>query len=318
MKVLIIGLSSIVKRRVLPALQGIAEVERIDVATRKADDEAVRSGWSQGDAYEDYSEAIRRTPAELVYVSLVNSEHERWVHRALEQGMHVVVDKPGFLGLEPSMRMAELAVKQDRCLAEATVFAYHPQVAAARQLFAQASDAPLRIVAVLSFPPMDPSNFRYQQALGGGAMWDLGPYLVAASRVFFDAEPLQVDCRVLARREDGLEMAFSAMGAFSDGRSLAGHFGFDTAYVNRLHVIGRSVDVEADRMFTTPPDYANSIRVGGEGVPPTLQVPAADAFSCFFEHVLGRIKAHDWSRLVADLVIDSRVLERYRAAARAA
>jgi NDP-hexose-3-ketoreductase len=313
MDVLIVGLSSIVTRRVLPALKSLSQVGRIDVATKKGADPSTRRDWTHGDVYQDYAEAIRRTPAELVYVSLINSEHERWTRAALETGKHVVVDKPAFLGCDHADRMVELAAEHDVCVAEAIVFGYHPQIRIARQLLHDSGPAPTRISMGLSFPPMDPANFRYQASLGGGALWDVGPYLVATSRLFFDSEPLSVDCHVLARR-DGVEIAFSALGVFKEGCSLIGQFGFDTAYVNRLQLIGQSLVVEIDRAFTTPPDYANTIRVTGAGAPSLVEVAPADAFRNFFEHVLGRIEAHDWRQLTADLLADSRVLESYRAA----
>jgi NDP-hexose-3-ketoreductase len=313
-QVLILGLSSIVTRRVLPALRQLAEVEAIDVATTKAADPAVRGSWTGGTAYSDYAAALQGSSAELVYVSLVNSEHERWARAALEAGRHVVVDKPAFLGCDRTMRMAELAAKHGRCLCEATVFAYHPQVDAARQVFAENGDQVFRVVAVLSFPPMDASNFRYDPALGGGAMWDLGPYLAACGRVFFGVEPDLVESRVVARRGD-LEIAFSALGVFGEGRSLAGQFGFDTAYVNRLQLIGGAVTVELDRAFTTPAGHANTLRVVARDAARTVGVPAADSFALFFQHVIRSIRAHHWGSLSADMLTDARVLERYREAA---
>jgi predicted dehydrogenase len=248
----------------------------------------------------------------------VNSEHERWTQAALEMRKHVVVDKPAFLGHDRATRMVELAARRDVCLAEATVFGYHPQVGTARRLLEDAGSPPTRMSAGLSFPPMDAANFRYQAALGGGAMWDVGPYLVATSRLFFGSQPVTVDCRVLARNETNVDTAFSALGTFSEGRSLVGQFGFDTAYVNRLQLIGRSLIVELDRAFTIPTDYANTIRVTGSNGPSIVEVAAADAFRCFFDHVIARIEAHDFSPLAADLLADAQVLERYREAARAA
>lgn len=315
MDVLIIGLSSLVTRRVLPALKGLSQVARIDIATRKSADPTTRKNWTHGHVYEDYAEALKRTSAQLVYVSLVNSEHERWTQTALEQGKHVVVDKPAFLGPERAERMVELAAKHDLCLAEATVFSYHPQLKIARQMLAEVGPSVPRISMVLSFPPMDPGNFRYQAALGGGALWDIGPYLVATGRIFFASDPVTVDCRVLARSDTNVEIAFTALGTFPGGGSVVGQFGFDTAYMNRLQLIGRTHIVEIDRAFTTPSDYANTVRVTGPSGTSSVDVGPADAFRCFFDHVLGQIAAHDAGGLAADLLADSRLLERYRRAA---
>ena len=315
MDVLILGLSSIVSRRALPALRALPRVGRIDLATRKASDPAVRASWEDGEIYADYAEALSHSSAELVYVSLVNSEHEPWTRAALEHDRHVVVDKPALLGRASAETLVDLAARRSRCLAEATVFGYHPQIAMIQQAFADAGLAPTRISVLLSFPPLDPGNFRYQPSLGGGALWDVGPYLVAASRVFFGEEPSTTDCRILARGGDGVELAFSALGGFPGGRSLMGHFGFDTAYCNRLQLIGPTISLELDRAFTTPGDYANTIRGTVADQPVSIAVPPADSFGLFFDHLTERIEAADWRQLTADLLMDARSLERYRATA---
>ena len=63
-----------------------------------------------------------------------------------------MVDKPAFLSLAAAEQLLELADKQGRCLAEATVFGYHPQIAAMQAAFAEADDAPIRLSVLQSFP----------------------------------------------------------------------------------------------------------------------------------------------------------------------
>lgn len=315
MDLLILGLSSIVTRRVLPALRSLPTVGRVDLATRKAGDPEVTAGWTHGRVFPDYLTALRQSRAPLVYVSLVNSEHERWARGALEHGFHVVVDKPAFLGCEPAEDLLDLAAKQGRCLAEATVFGYHPQIAAVKEAFAAAGSELTRISALFTFPPMDPTNFRYRSVLGGGALWDVGPYAVATGRIFFGEEPTVVACQTLARGGEDVEIAFSALQVFPSGGSLVGHFGFDAAYCNRLTVIGNDLIVDLDRAFTTPPDFTNSIRVSAPQGTSSAQVAAADSFALFFGHLLSCVSAGDWTELGRDLLADARTLERLRKAA---
>src|SRR5438046_8291042 len=122
MDVLILGHSSIAQRRVVPALSTLSGFGRIDVATRKAAG-GVPFEWPYGDVYGDYKKALHESAAQLVYVSLVNSEHARWTEEAINAGRHVVVDKPAFLGVQGTERMLELADRRGVCVAEATVWA---------------------------------------------------------------------------------------------------------------------------------------------------------------------------------------------------
>src|SRR5439155_22069310 len=111
--------------------------------------------------FDDYELALTDSRADIVYVSLVNSEHRAWSAKALESGRHVVVDKPAFLWRYEAEQMLDLASKHDCCLAEATVWAYHPQIDLMSELFQRGGSPATRITAAFSVPPLDPGNFRY-------------------------------------------------------------------------------------------------------------------------------------------------------------
>ena len=316
MHLLILGLSDIVRRRIRSALGQSPGVARVDVATRGLADGEVARGWTEGEVFRDYRAALDRSPADVVYVSLVNSEHERWAELAIASGRHTLVDKPACLGLRPAERLADLAQRRGVCLAEATVYAYHPQLDLVREQFRAAASPPTRVTATFSFPPMASANFRYRRALGGGALWDLGPYAASVGRIFFAAEPTTVSCAILARGgPDDVDTAFAMLTTFPDGRSVVGSFGFDTVYRNRIDVVGANVGVELDRVFTTPPDLASQLRVTRREGTSTLAAPPADAFAAFFDHVSRVLKARDWTTLTEDLVADARTVRRLRDAA---
>jgi dTDP-3,4-didehydro-2,6-dideoxy-alpha-D-glucose 3-reductase len=315
MDVLILGHSSIAQRRVVPALHALPHIGRIDVATRKAAD-GTSIDWPDGKVYGDYRKALHESDAELVYISLVNSEHERWTEAAIEAGRHVVVDKPAFLGVPPTERLLDLADRHGVCVAEATVWAAHPQVQCARELFAEAGCVPKRITAEFCFPALDASNFRYQQALGGGALWDVGPYAISVGRTFFGGEPETVACQVLEHGgPDPVETAFSVLLTYSGGRSVVGQFGFNSVYRNRVDLLGERLGVAIDRIYTTPPGVANELEVTKPDGQAMVQAPQGDAFGAFFDHVRASTETHDWARLRDDILADARALDRLRRAA---
>jgi predicted dehydrogenase len=300
---------------VVPALKALGTVDVIDLATRQARG-ATRPEWPHGTIYDDYAAALGASDAPVVYVSLVNSEHGQWAEKALRYGKHVVVDKPAFLALAEAERMVNLADQQDVCLSEAVVVGYHPQLAFLREQFAAAGTAPTRVAATLSFPPMAPANFRYRRALGGGALWDLGAYASCVGRLLFEAEPDEVYGRVLARGgPDDVDTAFTMMATYPGGRSVTGHFGFDTVYANRVDVLGPEIGVTLDRFFTSVPDVGNEARIAGNRGTRTMTGPAGDSFGGYFSHVLECIAKRSWAGLAADLLADARTLDRLRRAA---
>ena len=308
MKVLLIGHSRIARRRVLPALRTLKMYDVIGVASRTARRADVAA---ELELFEDYETAIARSGADLAYVSLANSDHARWVERCLRGGLHVVVDKPACLTPGDARALVELAASQRRCLAEATVFTFHPQVGALLDALA-VDDGPLRATAAFSFPPLPDDDYRYRRELGGGAINDLGPYVAATSRILFGEPPRSVACAVVNRNPDGVETAFSVLLAYDAHRSLAGHFGFDTAYQNRLLAFGRDVTVEMKRIFTLPAAEPGRLAITRGGTEQTLDVAPSDMFREFLLAVARAIETGNWDTFSAALLADAQLVGRLR------
>ena len=180
MRILFVGYSGVARRRILPFLNQIQGIEAVDIAKFDTQvNEKVEPFDLIGQVFNSYREAEEKSEAEIAYISTVNSAHAFWTERALRRGMHVIVDKPAFLNLRTALEMTALAEKLDLCLAEATVYSYHPQISKVIEIIQEKNLTPTNLTVNFSFPPMNPGNFRYSKDLGGGAFNDLGPYAVS-------------------------------------------------------------------------------------------------------------------------------------------
>jgi NDP-hexose-3-ketoreductase len=307
LKALLLGYSSIARRRVLPALAAIG-VSGIDIATRSGQDVIWPSGLS-GRIFREYEEAVLASDAELVYVSTVNNLHAQLAYKALAAGRHVVVDKPAALTLGGARALANLASEKQRVLAEAVVWSHHPQIAMVQQLFSNNRSAPMHLLAAFSFPPLRPDNFRHRADLGGGALLDLGPYAASLGRVFFGEAPVDLCCESLHLPTQEVDSAFSVLARYSSGRSLTGHFGTTTAYVNRLTVLGPDIGVVVEPAFTTTPEMTCNLRVSELLGQRTVTVRPADSFALFLTDVLEKIRARAIRPFASDMLSDAEVLQ---------
>ena len=306
----------------MPAARTVSAIHRISAASRSQAREAAEGRAAGGGAvdawYADYEEALASAGANLVYLSGANADHAEWVMRALRHGCHVIVDKPAFLDLETAEAAVRLAREQERGLAEATVFLFHPQAATLRALVDPAESSVTRATATFSFPPLPPGDFRYRADCGGGSLYDLGPYAAATNRLLFGAQPDDVECKVLSRdtsRDAGVDTSFSVLLTHAAGRSLAGHFGFVMAYQNRLSVVTRSRTIDADRLFTTPPDLACTLRVREGHDERTVPVAPGDAFALLLEAFVDAMGRRDFGAFERALLDDAALLARLRHAA---
>jgi len=310
MKILLIGYSKIAQKRILPALARL-NISHIDVASRTGATKVRLPEGTRGQIFQDYEAALSQSPADLVYISLTNDAHAEWTERALERGFHVIVDKPAFTSLDDTRRLIDLAQKQHCCLAEATTYAYHPQIQAAQQAFLEADSQPTRLIATFSFPPLPAGNFRHKQRLGGGALWDLGSYAVTPGRLFFGQAPQQIFCHI-GDWGDEVELSFSMLATYSEGRSMVGHFGFNTGYRNQLDIFGPQTTVTIDRVFTTPADMVNALQINQHNRAKTVNIPAADQFALFCQTVIQAIETGQYEPLAETILADATVLDRLR------
>ncbi len=312
MDVLILGNSSIVRRRALPGLKLVSEISQIDIASKRNAQAELVPIVQVRNVYDDYAIALKETSATLVYVSLVNSDHERWVEAALRARKHVVVDKPAFLGFSAAERLSTLARRNDLCLAEAVVFLDHPRFRLLETLMKEGTKI-TRAELAFSFPPLPDDNFRYEPAMGGGALWDLAPYAAASGRFIFARAPRQVVCMKNGDPEHpGVDTAFSVLVDYGEGCRLTGHFGFETEYQNRMSLFGPGFSATMDRVFTPPPDWKAPLSLRRNNKEELLVPPAADCFGLFFQRLTRAIVSKNWEEFAGALLADARTVDQMR------
>ena len=122
MKILILGYSDLVQRKVIPAIRKFKNV-KYDIASRSKNEHKVgQEIW-----FRDYSEAIKRSDAEIVYISLVNSKHYKYALKSLNSLKNVIIDKPITLSLKHTQKLLKIAKQKKLLISEALVFNYHKQ-----------------------------------------------------------------------------------------------------------------------------------------------------------------------------------------------
>ena len=312
MRLLILGYSSIVERRVLPAAAKVGRIEAISIASKSRP--KPQSWPKHGRFFDDYEAALHGSDCDLVYLSLPNAMHERWAMAALAAGRHVVVDKPAMMTLTASERVVEAARRAGRLIAEATVFGYHPQFAALADFVAETGPL-IQSAAQFVFPPLPLNNFRNHAELGGGCLLDLGPYAAATMRILGGDGVSDVTALAGGRHpETGVDMGFSVLARLGNGSTFSGLFSFEGEYQNRLLVVGRSGSVLIERVFTPPADHAVEWRRRVHNADGVVTFKPTDTFANFLEAVTSAIASGDHEGFHRDLLSDARCRDMIAAA----
>ena len=139
-------------------------------------------------AYGSYEALLADPDVNIVYIGLPNGLHAEWTIKALQAGKHVLCEKPFALTLAEVDAMQAAAQAAGRVVAEAFMYRHHPKVRRAQALADSGAIGTLRFLrASFSFTLPRDYNVRWDPAIGGGALWDLGGYPVSAARFFFGA-----------------------------------------------------------------------------------------------------------------------------------
>jgi len=307
MKVLFIGYSNLLKKRIFPILDRINSIDSVEIAkfTTQSWDDEYKCITKPLKLYNEYESAFNISNADIVYISTTNNSHYKLAKMALYAGMHTIIDKPATIHLSETQELLDIAIKKKLLLSESTVYTFHPQIKLIKSIFENENSTPKLISILFSFPPFPTDNFRYNKDLGGGALLDTSPYAVSVGRCFFESLPISCNYVVNESLNDGLEISYSLLLKYSNGRSLIGNFGFNTEYINHLNILGENLYIDVDRIFTIPEDLKNKITVRSKNKTFEVFCTEANTFEMYLKVVFLTLELGDYSELYSDMLNDA-------------
>ncbi len=138
-----------------------------------------------------YEALLADANVRAVYISTPHPFHPEWAIKAVEAGKHVFCEKPLALNQWQAQVMIEAARRNGVYLSEAFKCRFHPQTARLVELIREGAIGEVRMIRT-SFgfgggDRIDPDSRLFKNALGGGAILDVGCYAVAAARLIAGA-----------------------------------------------------------------------------------------------------------------------------------
>ncbi len=141
-------------------------------------------------SYGSYEALLADKEVQAVYIPLPNHLHKEWAVKALEQGKHVLCEKPLALSEGEALEMYAAAEKNRVYLMEAFAYLHSPYMRALAEEIQRGSIGELRYMEtsfVISTPPA--SNIRMNRETGGGALYDVGVYNISFIQFLMGREP---------------------------------------------------------------------------------------------------------------------------------
>jgi predicted dehydrogenase len=216
-------------------------------------------------AYGSYEELLADPNIDAIYNPLPNQFHVPWTIRAAEAGKHVLCEKPLSLTVAEAETLLEVRARTGVKIGEAFMIRSYPQWLRLRELLDERRIGELRSIAgVFSYFNNDPANIRNQVEAGGGALMDIGCYLIHASRYAFGQQPSRVVGLIDRDPATHIDRLTSAILDFAGGQSI---FTCSTQMVpyQRIHFFGTTGRMEIEIPFNAPPDRPTRLFIDTTG-----------------------------------------------------
>jgi len=277
-------------KALIPAIQLSRNGEVVAIASRslkKGQQVAKEAGIPR--AYGDYADLLADPEVDAIYNPLPNNLHVRLSVQAIEHGKHVLCEKP--LAMYPS-EIDELAAAVDehgKIAMEALMYCFHPQTKRILQIVRDGTlGDPLLVAAAFTYNLPNPHDIRFEAALGGGVMYDVGSYCVSVARAVMGREPVLVNGRARFGPDSDVDEVFAGILTFADGAQATFGCCLHAPRDQWCKITGTEATLTVPAPFSPGSgDCTLILRSGwrrGRDVEEKIIVPGADHYQLMVEH----------------------------------
>lgn len=262
MKFVVVGCGNIAQRCAIPALMnsGVSEIICcIDVNPDRENEIKEKFGLSFST---NLQEVLDEMEFDSVYISTPNAIHIQIIEQVAKYGKNILCEKPLAGTLEDAERIAELGILYNVPIFEGFMYQFHKQHIIKNQMISDgAIGEPQLFQGWFGFPPLQDSDFRYKQDLGGGTVLDACAYLVHSARHFYGCEPKYV--YAVLNKESGREVETHAtvLLDFGNGRVANLVAGFNNKYKNQQLIWGSKGLLSLERAYALPPTFESILTI---------------------------------------------------------
>jgi len=301
MKVLIVGYSKIVKKRVIPYFnQSKINYEIASRSKRKLDKNSQK--WFHG-----YSTGLNSSNAKIVYISLPNSMHFFWAKNFLKKNFHVIVDKPICKNIKQLSELLKLSNKKKLLISESIFFNYHRQFIELNKIIKKKKFKILNISVNFCIPKPNKKSILNSKKLMGGVLMDMGPYFASTIRILLKEKPLKLYTNI---KWANLPESLSCYAIFRKSITFHAYFSHNSNYENSLKIITTGGNFYLNRVFSPPfnlPVHFEHKNLKGKI---TKKKFLDNVFKNYFAEILKKIKNKDYNFYKKNLIFDQKIKDK--------
>ena len=235
-------------------------------------------------SYDQYDQLLAAGVIDAVYIATPNWLHETYAVRALQAGIHVLLEKPAEVSIAQTEKIVA-AAEAAKARGTRTMIAYRLHFEPGTlDAITRARSGELGDLVYFSSQfsqSVSPDNHRAQHGFDAGPVADMGPYPINAARNLFGEEPIEVSAM-------GTRHAQAALGDFDDTVAVTLRFPsqrlaqFTVSYAassfGAYQLIGTKGVLEMSPGYTIEGALEQRLTLG-DGKPKHTKFPAVDQFA---------------------------------------
>ena len=237
--------------KVIPAIQQSKRGEITAIASRDIDRaQAYARQWNIPYAYGSYQKMFVSGDVDAVYISLPNQMHAEWSIKAMQAGLHVLVEKPMATTLKDVDDMIVAHKKTGMMLAEALMYRHHPQTRIIREFIRSGELGEVSIIrGTFNIKVSSEQDNRLSPELGGGSLWHIGVYPLSFAQHIMGEPPVKAaGAQNLGPR--GVDEYFGGQMWYSHGTIAQISSSLRMPFLTTIEMLGTKGRLFIDRPFT--------------------------------------------------------------------
>ena len=236
----ILGTANIARYATIPGMKKAEHCQLYAIAGRSLEKvNAFREEYGFEKAYGSYDELISDKEVQAVYIPLSNNLHLKWVKAALQNGKHVLCEKPLALNANEVKEMFECARANGVYLMEAYAYLHSPYVQSLKDDISSCVIGQVDYIESAFITQGYKEDFRLHKEFGGGALYDLGCYCTTMILSLIDSEPDFVKA-VAEFSDEAVDVNTAAIVRFKNGVRASFNIGM---------ILGQNTNSRFDRLY---------------------------------------------------------------------
>ena len=292
MKFGIIGCSSIAKKSTIPAIISNNNSVLEMIGSRSISKAKTFAKEFACNEFGNYDDVLNNENIDVVYISLPMNLHEKWAIKAAKSGKHILCEKSATLSYNSAKKIIKECKNNNIQIMENFVFKFHPQHKKFLEIIKKNTIGNIHTFSSkYGFNlPLSKKNFRFNKKFGGGALNDVGCYLISASTFIFRDIPTSVFCNLEINNKLNIDIRGSILLTFSKNRSALVSFGYDNYFQSTYDVWGTKGLIKIERAFNVPKNMKTTISLNQNDEIKKILIPPANQFQLTIEDFCTRIK----------------------------